>query len=121
VPGNTQVSVTPITLQRDPRNYTRPQEFIPERWIDNERPPSWNHDTRAFVPFTVGQYACLGKNLAYQELRLFLGTVAKNFDFAYAPGYDFEQYERKIKYKGTLLLGSLEMVLTPRRTALENE
>jgi cytochrome P450 len=115
IPGNTQVSVTPITLQRDARYYTRPLEFLPERWIDAERPANWNHDTRAFIPFTVGQFTCLGKNLAYQELRLFLGTVAKNFDIAYAPGENFEKYEGQIKYKGTLLLGPLNLVLNPRK------
>lgn len=115
VPGNTQVSVTPITLQRDPRYYTRPQEFLPERWIDLERPSHWNHDTRAFIPFTVGQFSCLGKNLAYQELRLFLGTVVKNFDFTFAPGFTFDQYEKVIAYKGTLLLGPLQIVMTTRK------
>jgi cytochrome P450 len=80
VPGNTLLSVTPISVQRDSRNFTRGMEWLPERRIEEERPAEWNHDARAFIAFTVGQYTCLGKNLAYQEIRLFVGKVLKNFD-----------------------------------------
>jgi cytochrome P450 len=69
VPSNTFISVTPFAAQRDSKNFSKPLDFMPERWIDAERPASYNHDVRAFIPFTVGQFACLGKNLAYQEIR----------------------------------------------------
>lgn len=63
----------------------------------------------------MGQYACLGKNLAYQELRLFMATVVRHFDYGFAPGFNVEaEFDNKIRYKGTLLINRLPMVFTPR-------
>jgi cytochrome P450 len=115
VPGNTQVSVHTMVVQRDDRHFSKPDEFIPERWVDELRPENFKHDTRAFIPFTVGQFACLGKNLAYQELRLFMGYVMRKFDFGFAPGFDPAEFDQNIKYKGTLLIGPLPLVFTERK------
>ncbi|OCK77036.1 cytochrome P450 [Lepidopterella palustris CBS 459.81] len=114
VPGQTQISVHTLAVQRDPRHYTNPDDFIPERWIDEERPAKFNHDVRTFIPFTIGQFACLGKNLAYQELRMFMGAVVRNFDFKFAPGFDIKEFEKSIKYKGTFLIGPLMVEFTAR-------
>lgn len=114
VPGKTQISVHTMAIQRDERYYSRPLEFIPERWIDAERPANFNHDARAFVPFTIGQFSCLGKNLAYQELRLFMGKVMRNFDFSFPVGFDTAQFDENIFFKGTLLIPELPIVFFER-------
>jgi cytochrome P450 len=115
VPPGTQLSVHTMGIQRDARYFSQPDSFMPERWIDDQRPTKdFNHVPRAFIPFTVGQYACLGKNLAYQELRLFMATVVKKFDFEFAQGFDPAEFERDIKYKGTLLIGPLMVKMTAR-------
>jgi cytochrome P450 len=115
VPGGTQVSNHTMGIQRDARHYTSPDAFIPDRWIDSERPTSWNHDARTFIPFTIGQFACLGKNLAYQELRLLLGCLVRNFEFELAPGFPPQRFLDEIKYKGTFLIGELPVVFTARK------
>jgi cytochrome P450 len=115
VPGGTQVSVHTMGVQRDKRHFTNPDEFLPERWIDEERPASFVHDTRAFVPFTVGQFACLGKNLAYQEIRLFMAAALRNFNFQFEDGFDPLAWEKEILYKGTFLIKKLPVVVTSRQ------
>ncbi|KAF2807450.1 cytochrome P450 [Mytilinidion resinicola] len=115
IPGGTQVSNHTMGIQRDARHFTNPDAFIPERWIDSERPADWHHDVRAFIPFTIGQFACLGKNLAYQELRLFMGGVVRNFEFAFAEGFRAEVFEGQIKFKGTFLIGELPVVFSDRK------
>lgn len=114
VPGNTQVGVNTMGVQRNPANFSRPDEFMPERWIDTERPADFNHDVRAFIPFTIGQFSCLGKNLAYQELRLFMGKVVRNFDFSFAPDFDPSTFDNNILYKGTFLIPELSVVFKAR-------
>jgi cytochrome P450 len=114
VPAATQVSVHTMTIMRDERFFSKPDKFIPERWIDEERPKDFNHDTRAFVPFTVGQYACLGKNLAFQEIRLFVSRVLREFDITYPKDYSSGPFYRDIVFKGTLKVGSLPIVITKR-------
>jgi cytochrome P450 len=115
VPGKTQLSVHPHAIQRDERYFSKPDEWIPERWVESRRPSSFNHNVRAFLPFTTGQYTCLGKNLAYQEVRLFLAKLVRNFDFKLAPGFEPEFFDRNIRYKGTFLIVPLDIVLTERR------
>lgn len=114
VPGETQVSVHTMGVQVDERNFSKSYEFLPERWIDAERPDHFNHDTRAFIPFTVGQFACLGKNLAYQEIRLFMAVVLRNFDFRFEQGFDPITWENGVLYKGTFLIQRLPLVVASR-------
>lgn len=45
-----------------PRNFTDPDEFIPERWLDGEESRRFANDrVQAFQPFSVGPRNCLGK------------------------------------------------------------
>ena len=48
IPGDTVVGVPTYTLQRDPRYFEQPLEFIPERWegVNVEKSP--------FLPFSKG-------------------------------------------------------------------
>lgn len=51
IPGDITVSVATWAIQRDPRYFARPLEFIPERWTEQ---PELVHDARAFIPFSIG-------------------------------------------------------------------
>ncbi|GAB1195520.1 hypothetical protein APSETT444_004781 [Aspergillus pseudonomiae] len=51
-------------------------EFRPERW-ENLTP----RQKKAFIPFSYGPRACLGRNLAEMELRLITATWARRYDF----------------------------------------
>ena len=67
-----------------PRNFHDPKSFHPERWFASaSKDPSspFYNDNRAVVqPFHVGPRNCIGKNLAYNEMRLILARVLWNFD-----------------------------------------
>lgn len=53
-------------------------EFVPTRW-DPARLTS--EQKTAFIPFSTGPRACIGRNVAEMELQCIVGTVFKNFDF----------------------------------------
>lgn len=53
IPGNTIVIVPQYVVQRDERNYVRPLEFLPERWLEEEK--DLTLDRNAFFPFTIGK------------------------------------------------------------------
>ncbi|KAF9885994.1 hypothetical protein FE257_012172 [Aspergillus nanangensis] len=83
VPGNTTVSVAQWATYRSPKNFKRADEFLPERWTD----AAFASDNKfAFQPFSYGPRNCLGKNLAYHEMRLILAKVLYNFDLGFVPG-----------------------------------
>lgn len=117
VPDSTQISVNPLALQRDEKYFSKPLEFIPERWVEDMRPKDFVHEPKAFMPFTVGQYTCLGKNLAYQEIRLFVTKVMANFDFRFPDEWSPAEFEKQVKFKGTLLIGKLPLIFSVRRKA----
>ncbi|GLA93460.1 hypothetical protein AtubIFM61612_010657 [Aspergillus tubingensis] len=83
MPGNTAVSVHHWATYRNPRNFTRPDDFLPERWGND--PQFAGDDKAAFQPFSFGPRNCLGKNLAYHEMRLILAKVLYHYDLNLAP------------------------------------
>ncbi|EXJ59298.1 uncharacterized protein A1O5_12179 [Cladophialophora psammophila CBS 110553] len=111
IPGNTLVSVSPWTVQRDPRNWGRPDEFIPERWL-GEGPEPCIKD--AWIPFSIGAYGCVGKPLAMMELRVITATVVKNFDISFAKGFDAAAFEASVTNDFTMTPPRVEVVLSPR-------
>ncbi|KAL3481533.1 cytochrome P450 [Aspergillus californicus] len=82
IPGKTALSVHHWATYHSAQNFRQPNQFIPERWIGDE----FSTDNKAaFQPFSFGPRNCLGKNLAYHEMRIILAKILYNFDFALLP------------------------------------
>ncbi|KAJ5291069.1 hypothetical protein N7478_000320 [Penicillium angulare] len=65
-------------------NFTFPHSFLPERWLGQD--PRFVEDKRDVLqPFSLGPRNCLGKNLAYCEIRLILCKLLYNFDVVLCP------------------------------------
>lgn len=63
-------------------NFHRATEFLPERHL-KERDPAFDRDSKDVVqPFSMGPRNCIGRNLAYAEMRLILAKVLWNFDLS---------------------------------------
>ncbi|KAL8387041.1 hypothetical protein RB595_010201 [Gaeumannomyces hyphopodioides] len=88
LPAGTTVSVAPWAAVRTARHFADPDRFAPERWLDNEgADPAFKADRRAASqPFGTGPRGCMGKNLAYLELRLILARLLWHFDLTSAEG-----------------------------------
>jgi cytochrome P450 len=63
-------------------------ELIPERWLEGERclEEHRGDERKAFQAFSVGPTNCIGKNLAYMEMRLILARVLWEFDMEMVQG-----------------------------------
>lgn len=85
VPGGTHVSIAQFWTYRSPRNFALPDEYHPERWLPSSSPrydAKFEGDEKgALQPFSIGPRNCLGKNLAYHEMKLVLAILVLNFDF----------------------------------------
>ncbi|KAF6240618.1 hypothetical protein HO173_001289 [Letharia columbiana] len=78
VPGNTTVGVNHWSAYRSKDNFRDPETFVPERWLDD---PVYANDQRAVLqPFAIGPRNCIGKNLAYAEMRSILARMLWHFD-----------------------------------------
>ena len=58
--GQTTVSVSYYTMMHDERNFSNPDKFLPERWIDNEK-GNETCNKAAWLPFSYGLRNCVGR------------------------------------------------------------
>lgn len=69
---------------RNPDHFHLPDQFIPERWLSPSHPrydSRFANDNKAvFKPFSHGSRDCIGKNLAYTEMRLLAARVLRRYD-----------------------------------------
>lgn len=83
IPPNTTVAAPHWAMYHSPTMFKDPEAFAPERWLGDAR---FIDDERAAVqPFHVGARDCLGKNMAYHEMRIILAKVLCNFDLELRP------------------------------------
>jgi len=71
-------------------NFSNAGSFVPERWLDvNNRLKS---ESKAFMPFSYGPRNCLGRNLAWAEIRIILSKMIWSFEIeSSGPNYQWEK------------------------------
>ncbi|KAI9592311.1 cytochrome P450, partial [Syncephalis fuscata] len=84
LPGGTTVFCSAYALHRASTLWDEPNSFLPERWlVPNEQLIEMK---KAFVPFSFGPRACLGRNLAWMELKLTISALIRRFDMKHITG-----------------------------------
>lgn len=78
VPGNTSVSVSQRGINRSASNFVRPNEFAPQRWTGDAE--FRDDQLKVVQPFSVGPRNCIGRNLAFFEMKLVLAKLLYSFD-----------------------------------------
>ncbi|TLD11447.1 hypothetical protein PspLS_11952 [Pyricularia sp. CBS 133598] len=82
VPANTKLDIWQWPMSLSEEYFRDANKFVPERWLGD---PKYESDCReASQPFSVGPRDCLGKNLAYGEMRIILTRLIWNFDMRLA-------------------------------------
>ncbi|KAL5044872.1 hypothetical protein BDW71DRAFT_209001 [Aspergillus fruticulosus] len=77
VPAATAVTVSHYAAYHSAANFTQPDAFIPERFIDKS---AFDDNRDVLQPFHVGPRNCIGRNLAYAEMKLILALLLFHFD-----------------------------------------
>ncbi|KAH8202061.1 hypothetical protein TruAng_003816 [Truncatella angustata] len=83
VAGGTYVEVQHWSMNHSKENWTEPWTFDPERFLHESKEASENK-LEALQPFNVGPRNCIGRNLAYAEMRLILARIIYDFDLKLA-------------------------------------
>jgi cytochrome P450 len=83
VPRGLTVITPQWLVQHDERFFSRPYDFLPERWTEEFRQtlPKF-----AYFPFGGGPRICIGNTFAMMEMALLLATIAQRYSFRLAPG-----------------------------------
>lgn len=86
-PAGTTVLMSQWIMHRDPRYFSEPNAFRPERWLDGlaARLPA-----HAYFPFGGGPRRCIGQGFAMMEAALVAATLARHFHFELLPGQSVE-------------------------------
>lgn len=72
-PEGTMVGCQPNTLHFNPSVFPDPLAFKPDRWLDVSSPEM----QRDWIPFSLGQRACLARNLAQSELQIAVLAIVR--------------------------------------------
>ncbi|KAK3938549.1 cytochrome P450 monooxygenase [Diplogelasinospora grovesii] len=112
VPAGTGLDLYQWAIHYSESNFTKPTEFHPERWLGDPRFDTDRKD--AFQPFSIGPRNCIGKNLAYMEMRLILARLVWNFDISFADD-ESKKWIDICEMFGVWRRYPLNMVLTPAR------
>jgi cytochrome P450 len=102
----TDVATCIYAIHRNPTYFSKPNEFIPERWLsENQSEQALKLARRAFVPFSLGSRGCLGKNIAYMELTTALAQVMFRADWKSAEGPLGKVGEERLENRETVDFG----------------
>ena len=95
LPAGTDCGTPVYSIHRQEKYYRAAGDFVPERWLEGATCSAsgmeWKTtqeevDTarRAFCPFSIGPRGCIGKSMAFMEMRLTLARLLFLFDMTLA-------------------------------------
>ena len=118
IPEGNQARMHFWSVHRDPRNYSYPDTFWPERWLIaegiQESKEKLTHNPDAFIPFSFGPANCVGKNLAMLEMRTVACALLQRFRVRLCAGWDKARYEEGYKDYFSAARPELPVLLEPR-------
>jgi len=82
LPAGSNIVLSQWVTQRDPRWFTEPERFYPDRWSEEvaAKLPRF-----AYFPFGGGPRVCIGAGFAMMEATLLLATIAQRFRMRLGP------------------------------------
>ncbi len=84
IPAGSTVLASQYILQRDPRFWDRPDEFLPERFETQSVKEAGQKNI--YFPFGGGVRRCIGESFAWAEGILLLATLARKWKLSLVPG-----------------------------------
>ncbi|MFG3496508.1 cytochrome P450 [Streptomyces sp. NPDC047928] len=83
-PEGTEIAFSLYALHRDPRLYTEPDRFDPDRWLPERKAAI---ERQAYIPFGAGNRKCIGDAFVWTEATIALATILARWRLRPVPGH----------------------------------
>ena len=93
VPKGTNLMVSTYGLHMDERYWTKPEEFIPDRFMKEE---CIKRHPFQYLPFSAGPRNCIGQKFAMMEIKLVLFNVLRQFSFTTSQSVDQVKLQEQV-------------------------
>nr|QQL12336.1 cytochrome P450 CYP4CJ14 [Aphis craccivora] len=78
LPPKTTVIVYPYVLHRNEDIYLNAEEFMPERFLEEENKEKFHF---GYLPFSAGARNCIGQKYAMNQMKTVISTILRNMKF----------------------------------------
>ncbi|XP_025204857.1 cytochrome P450 4V2-like [Melanaphis sacchari] len=75
IPPMTTMVIVPYILHRNEDIYPKPDDFIPERFFDEENKSKFIF---GYIPFSAGARNCIGQKYAMNQMKTVISTILRN-------------------------------------------
>nr|QBF29351.1 cinammate 4-hydroxylase [Crocus sativus] len=86
IPAESRILVNAWWLANNPAHWKDPEEFRPERFLEEEAKVEASGNDFRYIPFGVGRRSCPGIILALPILGITIGRLVQNFELSPPPG-----------------------------------
>lgn len=110
IPPGTGILINAWAIQRDPKLWDRPEEFLPERFANNSIDFKGHHEQ--FIPFGIGRKGCPGISFAIIEAEYVLANLLYWFDWELPDGVTVDDLDMSEVYR-LVILKKIPLCLVP--------
>ncbi|XP_059643363.1 cytochrome P450 71A1-like [Cornus florida] len=96
IPPKTRVFINAWAIQRDPKLWDKPEEFVPERFVNN--PIDFKGHDFQFIPFGAGKRGCPGTLFGVTEVEYVLANLLYWFNWELPSGASKEDLDMSEAY-----------------------
>ncbi|XP_062078738.1 cytochrome P450 71D9-like [Humulus lupulus] len=100
IPTKTRAIVNVWAIARDPKYWTEPESFIPERWLSSSIDSKGNHFE--YLPFGAGRRICPGLSIGLVNVEFTLALLLYHFNWKLPNGMKHEDIDMTESFGATL-------------------